>query len=84
MSEERRYPQDFDQEVIERLTRIETKHDTTIDRLDTINGRLNAHGIKLVEHDKALVKITTTASFLAAGVGAAASAAWHYIFGSQK
>lgn len=75
----------FEREVIERLTRIETKHDehriTILGRLDKAETNLYQHETRLGEHDRMFTRITTTAGLVAAGVGAAASAAWHWLIG---
>jgi len=43
---------DFRVEVIDRLARIETKHDLIIQRLDLLNGTVKTHGVRIDEHDR--------------------------------
>lgn len=65
---------DFRVEVIDRLARIETKHDQMIERLEHLNGTAAAHGGRLAEHDRKFAHIRGASSVIAALVAAAMSA----------
>jgi hypothetical protein len=60
-------------EVIDRLARIETKHDLIIQRLDLINGTAKTHGVRIAEHDRHFARIHGIGSVIAAIVAAAMS-----------
>jgi hypothetical protein len=61
-------------EVVDRLARIETKHDGVIARLDKLNGTVADDGIRISAHDKEFARISGAASIIAALVAAAVSA----------
>ena len=64
---------DFRVEVIDRLARIETKHDLIIQRLDLLNGTVKTHGVRIDEHDRQFARIRGAGSVIAALVAAAMS-----------
>ena len=64
---------DFRVEVIDRLARIETKHDLIIHRLDFLNGTVKTHGVRIDEHVRQFAHIRGVGSVIAAIVAAAIS-----------
>jgi len=64
---------DFRVEVIDRLARMETKHDRIIERLDKINGTMEEHGDSLEDHERKISRMRGAVSVLAALIGAAIS-----------
>ncbi len=64
---------DFRVEVIDRLARMETKHDQVIARLDALNGAVAHHAGRIAEHDRKFARIRGAGSVIAAIVAAAMS-----------
>jgi len=64
---------DFRVEVIDRLARIETKHDRIIERLDKMNGTMKEHADSLEDHEGKISRMRGAAHVLAALIGAAIS-----------
>jgi prephenate dehydrogenase len=63
----------FRVEVIDRLARIETKHDQVIERIERLNGTAKTHGVRIAEHDRHFARIRGMGSVIAAIVAAAIS-----------
>jgi hypothetical protein len=64
--------EEFRCEVIDRLARIETKHDFAL-------LKIVAHDDELKEHSKALAKIAIKVAVLAGGAGSVAGAVYHLL-----
>lgn len=64
----------FRLDVIDRLARIETKHDQMIEHLDFLNGSVARHAGHIADHDRKFARIRGTSSVIAALVAAAMSA----------
>jgi hypothetical protein len=64
---------EFRVEVIDRLARIETKHDRVTERLDTLNGTVTGHSGRIAEHEGKFARFRGAASVIAAIVAAAMS-----------
>lgn len=64
----------FRVDVIDRLARIETKHDQVIERLETLNGSVADHEGRIAEHERKFARFRGASSVIAAIVATAISA----------
>ncbi len=64
----------FRLDVIDRLARMETKHDQVIAQLDKLNGTVAHHAARIADHDRRFARIRGASSVIAAMVAAAISA----------
>jgi hypothetical protein len=65
---------EFRLDVIDRLARMETKHDQVMERLDRLNGTVGANALRIAEHDRKFARLRGASSVIAAIVAAAMSA----------
>ena len=65
---------EFRVEVIDRLARIETKHDRVTERLDTLNGTVDGHAGRISDHERKFARFRGASSVIAAIVATAMSA----------